>query len=711
LALLLLSFTGSLFAQNTANKADSIIKMALEYREFYGKHIRECSAQIYIKGGMQVEKKNRLFRYAPYFLYWDRKGANTFVEAIVDVHYTAPNYFANEIKALNGNKLTGRDIQERVMRFLNVNIYHPTIFDDLILLPDAKNVFDYYRFEYVASFDTLKNTIHQIKVIPKVKSRNLISGFFYIADKIWTVYRIDVTGQWEFSDFRVQTDYGLQWKNFLLPLNTAITFHTNLLGNETVTNYFSNYQYHSVKRHDWKENDTPVNYDLSNYFDIQTDSVPIVRDSLFWNKNRPIPLSLHEKSFFETGLHHRKPLDTTIIANNQLYFSQGILAPKKFKYNNVQFSYSGLLNPLKLAYSKLDGITYWQQLKLNKQFKTGQELQVSPNIGILFRRKEVYFNTPVQWLFAPKKFGTVYFTFGNRNQSYNSTIIDKINEEIDGKTPNDIDFDDLHLDYFHHFHTALESGYELANGLLLQGGIDYDWYVAVKEKNAKDNILRDSEIDDDIIDIIEKKYRAFVPVIGLIWTPHQYYRMNGKRKEYLNSRFPTFSVAYARGIKNIFKSNSYFERIEVDVQQKIPVSLMRSFHYYAGTGWFSNTESIYFADFENFQRRNIPQSWDDPIGGVFHLLPVNQYNASNMYIQGHFMYESPFVILRLFKGVAKDILKERIYVSQLYTPVTLPCYTEIGYGVGNFFANAGVFVAFNRGKYKSVGVKFEFEMR
>jgi hypothetical protein len=128
-----------------------------------------------------------------------------------------------------------------------------------------------------------------------------------------------------------------------------------------------------------------------------------------------------------------------------------------------------------------------------------------------------------------------------------------------------------------------------------------------------------------------------------------------------------------------------------------------------GTGCFTNTKSIYFADFKNFQNHNFPQSWKDPICGVFHLLDGEWYNASDTYVQGHFMYESPFVFLKLFKGATKDILTERLYLSQLYTPA-LPCYTEIGFGVGNFIVNAGVFVSLNAGKFQSFGTKITFEL-
>jgi hypothetical protein len=696
---------GALFSRN---KADSIIVEVLKYRDLYGEYIREYNAQVYIKGNTQVKKKNRLSKYAPDFLYWNKKGNNTFVESIVDVHFTAPNHFTQQIKALNGDRLNADDIQERLMQFLNVNIYNPTIFDDQVLLPGVKDAFRYYRFEYVGFVDTLGQTIHQIEVIPKIKSQKLISGYFYIVDESWTISRFDITGKWGLFDFRIETEFGWQQPDFLLPLNSAVTFHLNVLGNETVNRYFSRFAYQTIQKQDKKNRPEPVNYDLSNYFNIRTDSIPIIKDSLFWAKNRPVPLSPYEKSLLGNETTEQSSADSISLDRQLWNFSKGWVIPKKFAYNDTHFTYSGLLNPLKLAYSKLDGVLYWQQFKIHRHYTNGRELRFTPNLGILFQKQEVYFSTPTSWLFAPEKFGEIYFTFGNRNQSYNSTIIDQINQAV----PDSIHFDDFDLEYYRHFQSNIEAKYELANGLLLYGGISSDWYIPVKEK--KQGTLKsvsDDDIDDsDVLDIVQNQYRTFAPVIGLRWTPRQFYRINGKRKEYLNSRFPTFFVEYTRGLKGVLKSNSDYERIEIDVQQKIPLGLMRSVHYYAGTGWFTRTKAVYFADFDNFQRQNIPQSWNDPIGGMFHLLSGDWYNASNSYVQAHLMYESPFTLFRLFRHITTDIVSERLYVSQLYIPKKLPCYTEIGYGVGNFFGNAAVFISFNRGRYESVGTRFAFEL-
>lgn len=704
---LFLCLTSSLFSENITGQADSIIIQVLEHRNIYQKYVRNYDAQVYIKGNTSVKKKNILLRYAPDFLYLDNSGNNSLVEALVDLSYTAPYYFSHEIKALNGSKLNEKEIQKKVMRFLTINIYNPTIFNDQILLPGIKNVFKYYRFEYITSLDTLGKTIHQIKIIPKIKTQRLMSGFFYIVDGAWIIHRIDIKGKWEFSDFNLQAEFGLNSNDFFLPLNVTVTFRINILGNNIESVYFSDFKYKSVKVYDWAETEKQVNYNLSRYFNTHVDTTVFINDSLFWDKNRPVPLSPHEELLFESNSKIQKEPDTLV----QLWkYTLGLIEPQKFNYRRTQFTYSGFLNPLKLTYSQLDGILYWQQLRLYRHYDNGKEIQFKPNLGILFQKKELYFNIPVHWLFAPEKFGEVFFSYGNRNQSYNSTIINKINEKVEST----VDFNDFDLEYYKHFYITYGAKYELVNGLLLQGALDYDWYIPVQksvdgENRLKNEAIDDNTINEDIIDIVKNQYRAFVPVLKLQWTPLPYYRINGKRKEYLESKFPIFSVEFARGIRGVFESNSDYERLEMDVQQKLRVGLMRSAHYYIGAGIFTNTNSVYFSDFKNFQRKNIPQSWNDPLGGTFHLLAGNWYNAANSYIQAHFMYESPFVILRLFRQITKDIFKERVYVSQLYTPV-LPCYTEIGYSAGNFLVNAGCFVSFKKGKYESLGVKFAFEL-
>jgi len=703
------TFPSLLFAKNVYNKADSIILRVLENREFYGKYIEEYDATAYIKGNEYIKKKNVLYQYAPDFLYIDRKGKNAFVESMVNIHFKAPNYFTQQILAVNGSKISMNNISKRAMQFLNVNIYNPAIFNNQILIPGIKDIFKYYRFEYVSVIDTLNHQIHQIRVIPKIRSQQLISGFFYVVDSLWTIYQLNIEGKLEFYKFRVETEFGLPEKDFLLPVKTEITFQLNLLGNEVTNHYYSSFQYEDVKKQDMSMREKVINYDLSDYFNVSVDSIPIISDEKFWEENRRVPLTSYEESLIKTGQNREKQQtsDTSnLLKNSWNFFSSGVFFSKRFKYNDSQMSYSGLFNPFKLAYSKLDGIVYWQEFRYKKINAAGREFYVNPSIGFLFQRKQVYFRVPVQWSFQPMKMGEIRLTIQNRNQSYNSTFIDMIEKE----TPDSIHFEDFNLEYYHHYTSGLEVQYEITNGLLLRGGINYNWYVPVKYKNTKEADWRNDDIDitKDVTDLMTDQYRIFLPTIGLTWTPRQFYRIIGKRKEYVGSNFPTLSSECSWGMRGILGSNSNYTQLEADIQQKIPIGLINTFQYYFSAGAFLKTRSLYFADFNLFQKRHFPESWDEPIGGVFQLLPGEWYNASRSYIQAHLIYEFHFMLSRLFgRKATETLLSERIYVSQLYTSI-LPCYTEVGYGIGNFIGDAGIFASLVKGKFESVGVKLTF---
>ncbi len=55
---------------------------------------------------------------------------------------------------------------------------------------------------------------------------------------------------------------------------------------------------------------------------------------------------------------------------------------------------------------------------------------------------------------------------------------------------------------------------------------------------------------------------------------------------------------------------------------------------------------MYFVDFASFARRNLPEGWNDDIGGTFQLLDGRWYNSSRQYWRGNFTYESPFILLK-----------------------------------------------------------------
>ena len=672
-----------------------VIKNAVNYDNALSKY----EAEIYIKGRSEILKHNFLMRFAHHLFPVNRKNNDMIFEMVTRSEYNAPNSFSHDFKAINGNSIPSSAKQQEALNFLNLNVYASTAFDDEILMPVAKSAFKVYKFSLEEIQDSLGLKIYKIRFVPKIWNRKLICGNLYIIDKIWSIDRVELNGQLSFAEFSLDMTFGRNFRRFLLPEKADLFLRYHVLGNVLVNTYHSSYKYNQVE---WVEEDINKrrrkSMDLTQYFRLSSDTVPIISDSSFWNAHRDIPLTTNEEELYGK----EKIISETDTSNITKYIklTEKLTNTINISTQTTRIKYSGILNPFQLGYSKRNGITYRQKIRISKTFDKDRQFRFHPEVGFVFNKKEIFFKIGGDWEYLPEKLGILSLTAGNGNHTYSSEVTNKINELLKDST---FTFDDLNLKYYNDYYIDLRNNIELFNGFQLSAGLSYHRRIPVKQGPEKD-------VDEEVDDMINEQYNDFTPVIGLTYTPKQYYRMDGHRKEYVFSRYPTISIEYARGIPGVWKSVGDYERIEADIHQSIPLGQLRRLNYHISGGMFSKQKSMYFADFRYFARRYFPESWDDHIGGVFNLLKGEWYNASNSYLQAHFMYESPFILIQLLKKEAfKYVISERFYVSQLYTPA-LPSYTEVGYGFGTSIFNVAVFASFKKWEYQSFGFKFVFEL-
>lgn len=684
-------------AKNATDRAaDSIMKKVIANAENYEKLVSEYEAQVYIKGYSEVLKSNLLLRFAPAILPVDRKNRRVIYELVSDLKYTAPNHFVHKFEAVNGNILPNRERRNEILNFLNTNIYAPTAYNDEIILPLAKNAFKLYRFTLEGVQDTTGYKIYKIRFDPRQWSQKLMCGYLYVLDGLWSVDKIDANGRLDFAEFNVVMDFGRAFNHYFLLQRMDLFLRYRVLGNAIVTNYTTTFRYKDVK---WTKpvQKKKTDYDLSNYYSIASDTIPIVRDTSYWNAKRADPLTHEEKETY--GL--LKEQHTKEDSLNYLKVTEKLVSTMNFNYRSARVKYSGILNPFKLGYSGSDGITYKQQLRLSKSFPDDRAIRFRPEVGFVFRRKEVFYKINTEYLYSPQKMGYISLLLANGNQGYSSEVTDQIRDMVRDSS---FSFESLDITYYRDYYVELRNYLEIWNGFTLGVGLSYHF-----RKPA--HPIDGSQVGGEVSALVNTVYGDFVPIINFKYTPGQYFRMDGNRKEYVRSNYPTFEFEYARGIPKILGSKGNYERLELDVQQQIPLGLLRKLSYHVGGGFFTRQKSVYFANFAFFARRNFPDSWDDGIGGVFQLLDRDWYNAASSYAQAHVMYESPFMLLQLLKRdiATKYVFSERIYLSQLYSPV-LPSYTEVGYGIGNHLFNIGLFASFDKARYNSIGVKFAFEL-
>ena len=125
--------------------ADSIIERVMTFAPLYETIVSDYRANLYIKGKMNIKKKNFILRYVPSMFHL-QKGVNEYLlETYSDLHYTAPNIYDQKVKASQGTVRGNRGLPG-LLEYFNVNIYSSSLLnDERLMSPLAKNGQKYYK--------------------------------------------------------------------------------------------------------------------------------------------------------------------------------------------------------------------------------------------------------------------------------------------------------------------------------------------------------------------------------------------------------------------------------------------------------------------------------------------------------------------------------------------------------------------------------------
>lgn len=697
------------FASQTELPVDTIMKRAMSAAESYNDLVESFSAEVYTRTYVETVKKNFLYKYThlvPGFVLHDPHNEAAVIETISDLRFDHPNNYVQDIQHVTGT-LTGRkDIDMIPFELLNINIYGETTNDESFFMPIRFSTSKYYRYSLTRTFIENEKTYYSINFNPIYENSKLLKGTFIIERGTWRVIFFRGEGIGIFSDFSFEINMGDAWITNYLPVQFTIYETASYLGNILASRHLATINYREIQL---RQNTEPTrSLNISDFYKVRLDSVPLQSDSTFWIERRPIPLQAIEKDVVAQHLQReaektarRANGDSLRSPNIAQQVAQRVVMNSKYEYRSTAIRYSGLLNPLMVGYTSHDGLTYRQKLSFNFDLKRSRTVKINAFAGYMFRRKEFFTDLTTTWNYEPYRLGSATISIGNGNPTYSSLFVEQIQDSLNNRG---IDFDDISVKYYRDYYLKVFNTLEVTNGLLLQTGIDYH----IRKSRENKSKLRSSTSDSEPIEELFGTRKSFAPFVRISWTPRQYYRYDGRQKIYERSPFPTFKLELSRSFQNILGSTSEYNRVEFDISQNIPFGLRHSLQYHVGAGMFIDQKTEYFADFVYFSKSNFPENWNDGLGGNFNLLSRELYNASDSYIQAHTMFEAPFLVLKNIPFVSDFADNERIYLSHLYTPQIIS-YTEFGYGIGNRFFNAGFFAAFHKTDFRKLGVRAAFE--
>ena len=705
--------TSSMLSQTTI-PLDTVLKRSMSAAEKYNGLVENYTAGVYMRTYVETLKKNFLYKYThlvPRFVLHDPKSDEAVIETLSTLRFTYPNNYLQDIKNVTGTLTGKKDIDMIPFYLLNINVYGETTNTESFFMPVRFSTARYYTYHLRQTQFENNKTYYTVEFNPIYSNQKLLKGHFVIESGTWRIVHFSAEGVESFSNFSFEITMGNTWITNYLPVHFVIYHTANYLGNVVASRHLASMNYNDVTLRVKEKKEKILN--ISDFFRVRLDSVPVNNDSAFWARNRAIPLQAREveviRNFKKTN--QLKPVEKKI--DNSLQngkrvqqFAQRMVMDSRYKIQSTMIGYSGLLNPLMLGYSSIDGVTYRQKLSFNFDLKRSRTFNVNAFAGYMFSRKEFFSDVTSTWNYEPFYHGNVSLSAGIGNPTYSSLFIHEIQKNLQNSG---IKFEDISVNYFKDYYVKLFNDYELFNGFVSTIGIEY--HIRQPKKNGHPLLPPVTGESNPIENIFVTK-KAFAPYLRFSWTPEQYYRYEGRQKIYVRSRFPTFKIELSRSYRDVFGSTSQYNRVEFDMSQNIPLGLMSSFKYRVGAGRFVNQSTEYFADFSFFAKNNFPDNWQDGIGGTFSLLNRHLYNASDSYVQGHVMLETPFLIIRNIPLISDYINRERLYISQLYTPYVVS-YTEFGYGVGNRFfknANAAIFCSFHKTNFREIGVKASFEL-
>ena len=716
--------------------ADSLISQVIAFAPMYEQAVESYNAQFYIKGLINIRKHNFLLRFWPSIVPLRKDVREYMMEAYGDLNYASPANYDHRVRAYSGTTPEFWEMDSRLPEYFHTNVYAASLLRDQLISPLAPNAFKYYTYRVDSVWGADYQREYKIRFIPRNTSFQLIAGYLVVTENVWSIREMCFTNRSEWYSATVLLHMGgVGAPDEFLPLDCQVNGSFSLLGNKIDGQYTGIVTYQEITpktSFPTKEGKEKSRYDLTSSFVLRCDTNAYVRDTAFLNTLRPIPLTAHERTLYSDFYRQ-----DSIIRWQEKHKSKrrafwgevGDVLINNYTLDLARLGhvrFSPLINPLLISYSGSNGISYRQQFKYNCLFPGDKLLHIVPQIGYNFTRKEFYWSVNADFEYWPEKRAALHMDIGNGNRIYSSDVLDDLKAIPDSV----LDFDKIHLDYFKDFYFRLRHTWEIVNGLTLDVGLsihrrkeaerssfEFVYPETPPVKSADISVPNGSDnrqpviqaFDPSFLNRFRHAYTSFAPRVALTWTPGLYYYMNGKRKVNLYSRYPTISVDWERGIEGILPNSGTYERIELDYQHQIPIGLMRTLYYRLGWGKFTNQKELYFVDFANFSRRNLPVGWNDEIGGVFQLLDGRWYNSSREYFRAHWMYEAPFLLMKHLMKYTQYVLNERLYLNALVMPHLKP-YLEVGYGIGTHVFDFGVFASFANWRYKEIGCKFTFEL-
>jgi len=506
---------------------------------------------------------------------------------------------------------------------LYLNDLHETPVSSPISVPGILS----YRYRLEEKYEENGRMISKIKIIPRNSATTTLEGYIWVIDTLWLVQKLALTmnkgNLLVYDHFQIEQEFVHPGDSICVLDKQVLTYgvkYKNETSKASTVALFSNYNF--------QPNFPPK------YFSTEvavTEQTAYEKDSSYWNEVRGLSLSPEEQRYILMK-------DSVEEAHNKKEYLDSVDAV----FNKITV--------LKVLWF---GIDHRNRVK-KQQFSFGSLAEFIQPIGIGGPR------------IAPN-FG--FFKKWENQRTYDfyvRTSIGFINKDPKGVIWNRYRFDPFHqgditASISHEFdvirgYDAITQIYRRNNFIQsnqLKVGINYElfngFYAGAEMSFADRQSLKDFtflKLTDNFIP--NDSVLAFDPYVASLlslecsYVPQQKYMREPYRKVVLGSAWPTFSVYYKKGVKNLLGSAIDYDYLSFAVQQNFKLGLLGNSSYRIASGTFLTSNEVREPDLR-YQRRSDPIWFSNPLfsfQGLDTTLPTKRWVH-----EAHFVHHDNGAIL------------------------------------------------------------------
>ena len=682
---------------NKEDPAYRIIRETMARRKDNSERIGEYKADFYSRGVWRMDSIPEKFLGKEIgdldgTLDSTRTGIIYLSETISEIAYQKPDDFKENIIA---SKVSGNDngFSFNSARDANFSFYENSIsLNAAIVSPIANNALNYYKYKLDGVFYEGSKLINKIIVIPRRPNDRVWQGVIYIVEDDWQLYGVDLStsGQAIQIPFISELVFKQSFKydqniNFWVKISQTVDFRFGMFGFNGLGRFIAIYS----------------NYNFDPQFTQRSFTNEILsfeefankKDTLFWNGNRPVPLTDEElndyikKDSIQTLRKSKKYMDSLDQKNNKLKWLDpvsGYTFSNSYKKWNLDYDgpFPGISFNTVQGWNGNAGLTYSKSYDENRTSTVSVYTRASYGIS----EDRLRFVGGITRRFNRVNKLLVSVSGGSKVAQFNEN--DPISSFMN--TITSLFFERNYMKVYELNYGELKYSQEVFNGLFLRTSIGYESrnplfnttdYVTIPNEKIEYTSNNPLIADGTPESAIQKHEIIKTEITTSISFGQKYMSYPNGKYNISSDKYPELTITFENGTGASNKDYNY-SQIRASLQQTVDLGNKGSLYYHFKGGTFFNAENISFVDYQHFNGNQTRIGNSSIYGNVFNLLPYYGRSTNQGYFEGHAEHDFKGWILGKIPGI-NQLNLNLVIGGHILATENLHPYSELSIGVDN----------------------------